>query len=150
MQEETEKQRVNRELIELLTELRVALPGVQVLFAFLLTIPFTRGWPSTTRLERDVFFLALLSAVASTAFLMAPSAYHRILFRAPNKERMLLHANRLAVVGLAALAVSLASSVFLVAHFVFGSIAAGIATGLSTALVATIWYALPLWLRLRR
>ena len=78
---ESEKQRVDRELIELLNELRVALPGVQVLFAFLLTIPFSRGWPKTTQLEHDLFFLALLAAVASTVLLMAPSAYHRILFR---------------------------------------------------------------------
>jgi hypothetical protein len=78
---ESEKERVDRELIELLNELRVALPGVQVLFAFLLTIPFARGFPGTTRAERDVYFVALVSAVVSTVLLMAPSAYHRILFR---------------------------------------------------------------------
>src|SRR5438067_3401332 len=107
---ESEKQRVDRELIELLNELRVALPGVQVLFAFLLTIPFSRGWPKTTQLEHDLFFLALLAAVASTVLLMAPSAYHRILFRSRSKERMLLHANLLALLGLATLAVSLGAS----------------------------------------
>ena len=146
---ETDKQRVDRELIELLNELRVALPGVQVLFAFLLTIPFSRGWPKTTRLEHDLFFLALLAAVASTVLLMAPSAYHRILFRSRSKERMLLHANRLALAGLASLAVSLGASLFLVSEYVFGSEAAGIATGVAGALVALLWYAVPIWIRLR-
>ena len=146
---ETDKQRIDRELIELLNELRVALPGVQVLFAFLLTIPFSRGWSRTTQLEHDLFFLALLSAVASTVLLMAPSAYHRILFRSRSKERLLFHANRLALAGLASLAVSLGASLYLVAEYVFGSAAAAIATGVGGGLVALLWYAVPLWIRLR-
>jgi hypothetical protein len=146
---ESEKERIDRELIELLNELRVALPGVQVLFAFLLTIPFSRGWPKTTGLEHDVFFLALLAAVASTVLLMAPSAYHRILFRHHDKERMLIHASRLAIAGMASLAIALGSSLYLVAEFVFSSTAAGIVTGAAGLLVATLWYAVPLWIRLR-
>jgi hypothetical protein len=146
---ETDKERVDRELIELLNELRVALPGVQVLFAFLLTIPFSRGWPQTTQLEHDLFFLALLSAVASTVLLMAPSAYHRILFRHRDKERLLLHSNRLALAGLASLAVSLGASLYLVAEYVFGSQAAAIVTGIAGGLLALVWYAIPLWIRLR-
>jgi hypothetical protein len=146
---ETDKQRVDRELIELLNELRVALPGVQVLFAFLLTIPFSRGWEQTSQLEHDLFFLALLSAVASTVLLMAPSAYHRILFRTKSKERLLFHANRLALAGLASLAVSLGASLYLVAEYVFGSVAAAIVTGIGGGLVALLWCAVPLWIRLR-
>jgi hypothetical protein len=146
---ETEKQRVDRELIELLNELRVALPGVQVLFAFLLTIPFSRGWPETSQLEHDLFFLALLSAVASTVLLMAPSAYHRILFRSKSKERLLFHSNRLALAGLASLAVSLGSSLFLVAEYVFSSAVAAIVTGIGGGLVLLLWCAVPLWIRLR-
>jgi hypothetical protein len=146
---ETDKERVDRELIELLNELRVALPGVQVLFAFLLTIPFSRGWPQTTQLEHDLFFLALLSAVASTVLLMAPSAYHRILFRHRDKERLLLHSNRLALAGLASLAVSLGASLYLVAEYVFGSQAAAIVTGIAGGLLALVWYAIPLSIRLR-
>ncbi len=149
MAAESEKERIDRELIELLNELRVALPGVQVLFAFLLTIPFARGFPATSRPQRDVFFVALLSAVASTVLLMAPTSYHRILFRHRDKERLLLHANRLALAGIASLAVSLGSSLFLVADYVFGSLAAGIATGIGGALVGVLWYAIPLWIRLR-
>jgi len=149
MADESDKERIDRELIELLNELRVALPGVQVLFAFLLTIPFSRGWPQTTRLEHDLFFLALLAAVASTVLLMAPGAYHRILFRHHDKERLLLHANRLAIAGMAALAVALGASLYLVAEYVFSSAAAAIVTGVGGGLVAVLWYALPLWIRFR-
>lgn len=146
---ESDKERVDRELLELLNELRIALPGVQVLFAFLLSIPFARGWPRTTRLEHDLFFVALLAAVASTVLLMAPGAYHRILFRHRDKERLLMHANRLAIAGMAALAIALGASLYLVAEYVFGSTAAGIVTGLGGLLVAVLWYAVPLWIRLR-
>ncbi len=149
MEPETEKERVDRELIELLNELRVALPGVQVLFAFLLTIPFSRGFPRTTRVERDIFFVALVSAVISTVLLMAPSAYHRILFRHKNKERLLLHGNVLAIAGMASLAVSLGASLFLVADFVFDSTTAGIVTGIAAGALGLLWYAVPLWIRLR-
>ena len=149
MADESDKERIDRELIELLNELRVALPGVQVLFAFLLTIPFSRGWPQTTRLEHDLFFLELLAAVASTVLLMAPGAYHRILFRHHDKERLLLHANRLAIAGMAALAVALGASLYLVAEYVFSSAAAAIVTGVGGGLVAVLWYALPLWIRFR-
>ena len=145
---ESEKERIDRELIELLNELRVALPGVQVLFAFLLTIPFSRGWSQTTELEHDLFFLALLAAVASTVLLMAPGAYHRILFRSRRKEVLLIHANRLAIAGMAALAVSLGASLYLVAEYVFGSNAAATVTAVCGALVALLWYAVPLWIRL--
>jgi hypothetical protein len=120
-----------------------------VLFAFLLTIPFSQGWSKTTPLERDLFFLALLSAVASTVLLMAPSAYHRILFRSRSKERLLFHANRLAIAGLVSLAISLGASLYLVAEYVFGSTAAGVVTGVGGALLAALWYAVPLWIRLR-
>jgi hypothetical protein len=71
---EDERARVNRELIELLNELRVALPGVQVLFAFLLAVPFSNGWRSTTSFQRDVFYATLLCTAVSSALLIAPSA----------------------------------------------------------------------------
>ncbi len=145
-----EDERLDRELIELLNELRVALPGVQVLAGFLLTIPFARGWPATTGLERDLFLVGLLAAVVSTVLLMAPSAYHRILFRHHDKELLLRHANRLAIVGMAALAIALGTSIFLVAHFVFGSNVAAIATGLVALLLGLVWWAVPLWIRLIR
>src|ERR671916_2197791 len=94
---EDRQERTARELIELLNELRVALPGVQVLFAFLLTVPFTQRFPDITSLQRNVFFVAFLSAAAATAFLIAPTAYHRIRFREGDKEQMLQTANVLAL-----------------------------------------------------
>lgn len=149
-QQEGEKQRLNRELIELLNELRVALPGVQVLFGFLLAIPFAKGFATTTRFERDLFLSALGAAMVAIVLLMAPSAYHRILFRHHNKELLIRHANRLAIAGTIALALALALSLFLVTRYVFDGTLAGIAAGIALGLVATLWYLLPIWIRLTR
>lgn len=148
--EESERERINRELIELLNELRVALPGVQVLFAFLLTIPFAKGFATTTRFERDLYFGALAASVVATVLLMAPSAYHRMLFRHHDKELLIRHANRLAIAGMLALAVALAASLFLVSDYVFDSTLAGLATGITLSLIVVLWYALPIWIRLNR
>src|SRR5437868_10956370 len=105
-EEETPKERANRELIELLNELRVVLPGVTVLLAFLLAVPFAKGWSRVTEFQRDVFVVAFLAAAVSVAFLTAPSSYHRLRFRHGNKERMVKGGNRLAIAGIAAAAVS--------------------------------------------
>ncbi len=150
MDEESKDERVNRELLELLNELRIALPGVQVLFAFLLTIPFARGFPATTRGERHLYFGALTSAMLATVLLMAPGAYHRILFRHHERELLIRHANRLAIAGMVALAVALSLSLFLVTEYVFSDIIAGVTTGILAALIFVLWYALPMWLRLTR
>src|SRR6185436_4876591 len=103
--EETHEERVNRELIELLNELRVALPGVQVLFAFLLAVTFSQRFEQTTDLQRDTFMVALLSTLAGSVFLIAPSAYHRIRFRDGDKEALLRISNVFAIVGMFFLAV---------------------------------------------
>src|SRR5262249_51360667 len=84
---------LDRELIELLNELRVALPGVQVLFAFLLAVPFANGFPKLSQTGRDVFFAAFLATALSTALLIAPSSYHRLRWRQNDKERMLVISN---------------------------------------------------------
>jgi hypothetical protein len=147
---ESSDERVNRELIELLNELRVALPGVQVLFAFLLTIPFARGFPATSRAERDLYFGALTSAMVATVLLMAPGAYHRILFRHHDKELLIRHANRLAIAGMLALAVALSLSLFLVTEYVFSDTVASLASSIIVGLIFVLWYALPMWIRLTR
>jgi hypothetical protein len=147
---ESQKERVDRELIELLNELRVALPGVQVLFAFLLTIPFTARFERVTEFERNIYFVALLAAVLSSALLIAPSAYHRLLFRQPEKEQLLLQSNRLAIAGLTMLAIALLASILLVSDYLFGAVTAGIVTGVGGLAVAVLWYAAPLRLRLSR
>src|SRR5438093_7923415 len=87
--DEGNKQRVNRELIELLNELRVVLPGVQVLFAFLLTVPFSNGFSRMTDVQRNVYFVAFVATTIATILFIAPSTYHRIQFRQGDKERML-------------------------------------------------------------
>jgi hypothetical protein len=148
--DETEEQRVDRELIELLNELRVALPGVQVLFAFLLTIPFAKGFATTTRLERDVYFGALAAATVATVLLMAPGAYHRVLFRHHDKELLVRHSNRLAIAGMFALAVALTMSLFLLSEYVFNTTLASVAAGVTASLILVLWYALPVWTRVRR
>src|SRR3712207_2808150 len=107
MADESKDEKLNRELIEVLNELRVALPGVQVLFAFLLAVPFTQRWRDVTPLQKDVFFAAILATAVASILLIAPSAYHRILFRSYDKEHMLKVLNGLTLAGLVAVAVAM-------------------------------------------
>ena len=148
-QEETPKERADRELIELLNELRVVLPGITVLLAFLLAVPFAKGWTRVTAFQRDVFVVAFLSTAVSVALLMAPSSYHRLRFRHGNKERMVRVGNRLAIGGIAAAAVSLVAVVLLVIDFVLSRGPAIAAAAAFFAVVVVLWYGLPLLASLR-
>ena len=142
--QETPEERRNRELIELLNELRVALPGVQVLFGFLLAIPFASGFPKLSDLDRDVYFAALLATMVSTALLITPSAYHRFVFRHGDKEQLLETSNRVTIAGIGVLAVALTCSMFVITDRLFG-LAMTIAVTVATALTfGLLWYALPL------
>ena len=144
MAEESQEERINRELIELLNELRVALPGVQVLFAFLLAVPFTQRFAGVTDLQRDAFMVALLSTMAGSVFLIAPSAYHRIRFRDRDKEALLRIANVFAIVGMLFLAVGMTAVVFLVTDLLFAGVFTAVVTSLTAALFAGVWFVLPL------
>lgn len=144
---ESVDQRVNRELIELLNELRVALPGVQVLFAFLLAVPFATGFERTTTFERDLYFVTLVLTAIATVLFIAPSAYHRINFRGGDKEQMLLTSNALMLAGLAVLAMSIISAVVLVADFLFGPAVTIAVAVLGIGLFAGAWLVLPLMRR---
>ena len=144
MAEETHEERVNRELIELLNELRVALPGVQVLFAFLLAVPFSQRFAETTELQRDTYMAALLSTLAGSVFLIAPTAYHRIRFRDRDKEALLRISNVFAIVGMVFLAIGMTSVVFLVTDMIFKGATTMIVTVATAALFATVWFVLPL------
>jgi membrane-associated HD superfamily phosphohydrolase len=146
--DENDKERLNRELIELLTELRVALPGVQVLFAFLLIVPFSQRFSSVSPLQRHVYFAILLCAAVSAALLIAPSSHHRLLWRQGAKEATLRAANRLSVVGLAFLALAMVGAIFLITDVLFGGVVAAVATVAIGAVFAWVWYGQPL-LRLR-
>jgi hypothetical protein len=148
--DETEKQRLNRELIELLNELRVALPGVQVLFAFLLAVPFQQRFGEVTDFQRDVYFAALSLALVATAFLIAPTAVHRLNFRAHDKEAIVLISNRLVIAGTGVLALAMISVMVLIADVLFGAGMAVAVGVLSTLAFVLLWVALPLSRRLRR
>jgi amino acid transporter len=141
---ESEQERRNRELIELLNELRVALPGVQVLFAFLLAVPFANGFPKLDALDRDIFFVAFITTALSTAFLIAPSSYHRLRWREHDKERMLRTSNALTIIGLAFLAISIVCVVFVITDFLFHHAWAAAFAALMALTFLVLWYGLPL------
>jgi hypothetical protein len=141
---EDQKERVDRELIELLNELRVALPGVQVLFAFLLTVPFSQRFGVLSASDRRVYFAAVLGSAVASALLIAPSAHHRLRFRSGSKERMLEVANALAVAGMAVLALSMGAVVYVVASVLHSSTTAAVVAGVVTAFIAALWFVLPL------
>jgi hypothetical protein len=144
MPDEDTKERVDRELIELLNELRVALPGVQVLFAFLLTVPFQARFKDITALQRDVYVVSFLCAALATALLIAPSSYHRLRFRHRDKERMLFTSNKLVIFGMAFVAVAITGVVFVITDIVFGVPAASAITAGITGWFLWFWYGLPL------
>jgi Kef-type K+ transport system membrane component KefB len=141
--------RLDRELNELLQELRVALPGVQVLFAFLFTVPFSQRFGQLTTLQRTSYFVAFLSAATSTALLLAPAAYHRVQWRQHDKERLLRMSTRLALVGLASLAVAMAAAALVVSDVLYDTTWAGVVAAALVALLIAVWFVLPLMSRLR-
>ena len=139
-----------RETNELLQELRVILPGVQVIFAFLLTVPFSQRFSALAAYQKDVYFAALLSTALSTAFLTAPSTQHRLLWRQHARSQRLRIANALSIVGSVFLAVGINCVVFLVADFIYGVTPAALATAAVTGTFLTLWYLLPLGKRWSR
>ena len=144
MTDEDRKERVNRELIELLNELRVALPGVQVLFAFLLVLPFQQGFADISDADRVVYTAALIASALAAALLIAPSMYHRLNFRRQVKEQMLFDSNKLLVVGTLLVGLGVACSIFLVVDVVYGGSVAIIATAATAVVYGLVWFALPL------
>jgi uncharacterized protein DUF6328 len=150
MHERRSPEDLNRELIELLNELRVALPGVQVLFAFLLAVPFATGWQHVTTFQRDVFFVAFLCTAAATILLIAPSTYHRLRWRVGDKEHMLVTANRLTIGGSVFLALAMISVVLLITDLLFSLWWAILATALIAVAFGWFWYGLALLRRAER
>jgi hypothetical protein len=146
---ETEKERLDRNMSELLQELRVALPGVQVLFAFLLTVPFQQGFSKATPFQKDVYLVTLLLTAVATALLIAPSAYHRLEFRQDDKKHIVLVANKFAIAGFAVLAAAMTSAVLLVTDYLYGETTTIVSTVGVGCLLYGFWYAVPLMRRLR-
>lgn len=141
--EESEKERLDRNMIELLNELRVALPGVQVLFAFLLILPFSQGFTMVDSFQKTVFLVTLLATALAAVTLIAPSMHHRLEFREGNKAEILRDSNRLAIVGVTSLAVAMVGAVMLITDFVFGgdTMIASV-VGVTIAFVL-VWYVMP-------
>jgi Family of unknown function (DUF6328) len=144
------KDELDRELIELLNELRVALPGVQVLFAFLLAVPFANGWRRVSDFQRDVFFFAFLCTAAATILLIAPSTYHRLRWREHDKEHMLATANWLTIAGSAFLALAMIAVVLLISDLLFSLGWAILTTALFAVGFGWFWYGLALLRRAER
>src|SRR6478609_3085 len=142
--DETEGERLDRNLGELLQELRVALPGVQVLFAFLLAVPFQKGFEEVTEFQKIVYFATLILTAISATMLISPSAYHRITFRYQQKRRLVYYANRFAIVGLVFLALAMTGAILLITDVLFSTAAAAVTAAIALCVFGFFWFALPL------
>jgi hypothetical protein len=141
---ETELERDDRNLMELMGELRVALPGVQVLFAFLLVAPFNQRFAKASLFERHLYLATLLLTLLACVQLMAPVLVHRLHFRRGEKAYVVETGNRLMIAGLVVLALAMTSAVSLVTHFLFGPATAIITTVIVAAAFVLAWFVLPL------
>lgn len=137
-------QRRDRELAELIAELRLASPGVQLLLGFLLMAPFNGRFAETTALERGLYAVSLLSVSGAAVLLLGASVHHRVLFRRQFGERMLTTISTLALTGLSLLGIGIVAALALVAHFLFGAWAALTVSATTGGLIVWIWYLLPL------
>ncbi|SNT39856.1 hypothetical protein SAMN05421812_105296 [Asanoa hainanensis] len=140
---ETPKQRWDRNFADLLQELRVAQTGVQILFAFLLTLPFSSGFPETTAFQRDIYLVALLCAAAATAMIIAPVAFHRALFRQGRKPELVRFGHKMATGGLFFMFVSMSAAVLLITDFILSRTMAIILSVLAALFFITLWAILP-------
>ena len=142
--EETQAERDDRNLAELLQELRVAGLGVQVLFGFLLSLPFTTVFKQLTGAERDLYLACLILAAVATALLLGPVAYHRLVFRQGEKEKLVRAANVMAILGLITVGLAVSTSVLLVTGYVAGYGTGTVIAVLVLAMFGLLWFALPL------
>jgi hypothetical protein len=137
-------ERTERQMAELLQELRVALPGVQILFAFLLTVPFAQGFTRVTSFQRNLFFATLLCTAVSTACLIAPTATHRLRFHKRDRRFVIESANTLLIAGLAFLALAVVGAVMLITDYLYDGGARWIWPGLIAVVLGVLWFARPL------
>ena len=141
---ESRSKRLDRELLELLNELRVVLPGVQALFAFLLIVPFNDRFASVTGAERRIYTVAHLSSAFACVLFITPPAFHRLRFRRHDKAQLLKIGNRCAIAGMAALAVAMVAGVFLVTELLFGAGMAAALTAVVGVPIIVLWWLVPL------
>jgi len=144
MTDESPKERIDRELGELLEEIRVLLPGVELLFAFLLILPFTERFHEISGREEIAYLVSFLATSAATALLTAPTTFHRLRFREGDKEAMLRLANRQVIVASVLIAVSTSLAVYLIVHVVQGGTLAAIIAAGNAAFFVVFWFVVPL------
>ena len=147
---ESEQERLDRQLDQLLNELRVAMPGVQVLFAFLLAVPFQQRFGQVTDFQKNVYFVTLLAAAAASALFIAPTAFHRLMFKARDKPHLIALSSRFAVAGLACLAIAMNGAVLLVSDVLFDSTTVTVTVAVTASLYIGLWFVLGLVRRLGR
>jgi|SRR5215203_5266457 len=140
----TDEVKRDRQMIELLNELRVALPGVQILFAFLLTVPFAQGFQRTTNFQRDLFYGVLIATAISTTCLIAPTATHRLRFHQGDRDYIIESANRLLIAGLVALGAAIVGAVVLITDFLFDGAIVWIYPAAIAVLLVVLWFIRPL------
>jgi hypothetical protein len=144
-----EEAKRDRQMIELLNELRVALPGVQILFAFLLTVPFTQRFPQLTTFQRDVFYITLVAATLSAACLIAPSAAHRLRFHQNERKWLIESANVLMIAGLGFLTIAIGSAFLLITDVLFDGARVWIYSALVWITILALWFGRPLVRQIR-
>ena len=142
--EESTGERLDRELMELLQGIRVVMPGVQVLLAFLLTVPFQPRFAQLPGSLRNAFFAAIVCATLATVLLIAPSTHHRLLFRAREKEWLLRVGNQMALWGTVLLGASIVLALYVVTNVLFTSEQALLTTAIAIVVFVGLWYVLPL------
>jgi hypothetical protein len=142
--DERPAERLDRNTIELLNELRLAGTGIQVMFAFLLVVPFQHGWSSVDSFERTVYFVTLLFVAVAAFLLMAPPIHHRILFRHGEKRFLISVANYVAIAGMICLAIGFVGILLLISDVVVGGAAPGAVAGGVAVFIGVLWFVLPL------
>jgi Family of unknown function (DUF6328) len=140
-----EERKRDRQMTELLNELRIALPGVQILFAFLLTVPFSRGFSSVTDFQRNLFYATLLSTSISTICLIAPTATHRLRFHQREREYIIESSNRLLIAGLVFLAISIVGALLLITDYLYGLGGQWVYPVAIALLLLVLWFGRPLY-----
>ncbi|HET7574674.1 MAG TPA: DUF6328 family protein [Solirubrobacterales bacterium] len=147
--DETEEERLDRNLGELLQELRVALPGVQVLFAFLLAVPFQQGFEKITPFQKGAYFATLICTAISAVMMISPTAYHRLTFRYQQKRKLVYYSNRFSIIGLAFLALAMTGAIMLITDVLFGATATALMAAATILVFGFFWFGLPLWRRMK-
>jgi hypothetical protein len=139
-----EEERRDRQLLELLNELRVALPGVQILFAFLLAVPFQQGFQRVTETQKDLYFGTLMATCAATVCLIAPSAMHRLRFHQRDRAFLIESANKFLIAGLGFLGIAIVLAVILIADFLYAGVIVWLAPLLVAVAIVAVWFVRPL------